>query len=119
MQSPWQVSPSECDAPLTRERSEQKSEISGQSRHVAGITGLLRLLRQRSFHAPHHSLAAARLVLVSAPSEPSKPPIFAGIWSGKDPGGVGGLLYDLTWDGLVSRWKELGAANQYLADVEA
>ena len=58
-------------------------------------------------------------VLVSAPVRTQEPPIFAGIWSGKDPGGVGGLLYDLTWDGLMARWKELGAANQYLADVEA
>src|SRR6185436_18857088 len=26
-------------------------------------------------------------------------------------------FFDLTWDNLVSRWKELGS-NQYLADVE-
>ena len=58
-------------------------------------------------------------VLVSTTVRTQQPPIFAGIWSVKDAGGVGGLLYDLTWDGLVSRWKELGAGNQYLADVEA
>jgi hypothetical protein len=45
-------------------------------------------------------------------------PAFAGFWSDKEPGGTGGLFYDLSWDGLVSRWKELGAGNQYLADVE-
>jgi polyglycine hydrolase-like protein len=45
-------------------------------------------------------------------------PAFAGFWSDKEPGGVGGLFYGLTWDALVARWKELGARNQYLADVE-
>ena len=30
---------------------------------------------------------------------------------------TGGLFYGLSWDDLVSRWKELGG-NQYLADVE-
>ena len=45
-------------------------------------------------------------------------PAFAGLWSAKDPGGTGGLFYDLSWDDLVSRWKELGSKNQYLADVE-
>jgi hypothetical protein len=45
-------------------------------------------------------------------------PIFAGIWSSKEPGGVGALFHGLTWDQLVSHWKELGARNQYLADVE-
>ena len=58
-------------------------------------------------------------VLVSGPVRTQESPIFAGIWASKDPGGVGGLFYDLTWDGLVSRWKELGAGNQYLAEVEA
>ena len=46
-------------------------------------------------------------------------PVFAGIWSEKDPAGTGGFFYDLTWEKLVARWKELGAQGQYLADVEA
>ena len=45
--------------------------------------------------------------------------VFAGIWSDKDDGGTGGLFFDLTWDDLKVRWKELGAGGQYLADVEA
>jgi hypothetical protein len=56
-------------------------------------------------------------VLVSAPVW-AQEPVFAGVWADKDPGGVGGLFYDLSWEGLASRWKELGAKNQYLADVE-
>ena len=43
-------------------------------------------------------------------------PVFAGVWSEKDPG-TGGMFVDQTWDQLVSHWKELGT-NQYLADVE-
>lgn len=45
-------------------------------------------------------------------------PIFAGIWSRKETAGTGGLFHNLTWEELVARWKELGAQNQYLADVE-
>lgn len=45
-------------------------------------------------------------------------PIFAGVWSQKEPNGVGGLFYDMSWDGLVSKWNELGKKNQYLSDVE-
>lgn len=56
-------------------------------------------------------------VLVSAPVW-AQEPVFAGVWADKDPGGVGGLFYDMSWEGLASRWKELGAKNQYLADVE-
>jgi len=44
-------------------------------------------------------------------------PVFAGNWSKKDPGGVGALFYDQTWDELVSHWKQLGHQNQYLGDV--
>ena len=57
-------------------------------------------------------------VLASAPVW-AQEPVFAGVWADKDPGGVGGLFYDMSWEGLASRWKELGAKNQYLADVEA
>jgi hypothetical protein len=46
-------------------------------------------------------------------------PVFAGIWSEKAPAGTGGLFYDMTWEGLVARWKELGAQGQYLADTGA
>ena len=46
-------------------------------------------------------------------------PAFAGFWSDKEPGGVGDLYYDMSWDGLVTRWKELGPKGRYLADVEA
>jgi hypothetical protein len=45
-------------------------------------------------------------------------PAFAGFWSDREPGGVGALFHGMSWEGLVSRWKELGAKNQYLADVE-
>ena len=44
-------------------------------------------------------------------------PIFAGVWSQKEGGGIGGLFIDQSWDELVSKWKQLGS-NQYLADVE-
>jgi hypothetical protein len=57
------------------------------------------------------------LAVVRTPSA-RQAPAFAGFWSDKEPGGTGGLFYGLSWDGLVSRWKELGAKNQYLADVE-
>lgn len=55
--------------------------------------------------------------LAQSPSARQQP-AFAGFWSEKEAGGTGGLFYDLSWDGLVARWKELGAGNQYLADVE-
>jgi hypothetical protein len=60
------------------------------------------------------------LIALSIAQTPSarQEPAFAGFWSDKEPGGTGGLFHDLSWDGLVSRWKELGAKNQYLADVE-
>src|SRR5688572_27242091 len=60
------------------------------------------------------------LVALSIAQTPSarQEPAFAGFWSDKEPGGIGGLFHDLSWDGLVSRWKELAARNQYLADVE-
>lgn len=45
-------------------------------------------------------------------------PVYAGIWSQKDPGGTGALYLDISWDTLVSRWKDLGGQNQYLTDVE-
>ena len=67
-----------------------------------------------------HLLIALCFAALSAGHTASAPrqPAFAGFWSDKEPGGTGGLFYDLTWDALVSRWKELGARNQYLADVE-
>lgn len=46
-------------------------------------------------------------------------PVFAGIWSPKDPGGIGGLFFDQSWDELVANWQKLGGENQYLAEVEA
>jgi hypothetical protein len=60
------------------------------------------------------------LILLAVTQTPSarQAPAFAGFWSDKDPGGTGGLFYGMSWDDLVSRWKELGARNQYLADVE-
>ncbi|HLF68391.1 MAG TPA: hypothetical protein VI503_03525, partial [Gaiellaceae bacterium] len=45
-------------------------------------------------------------------------PAFSGSWAAKEAGGTGGLFYDLSWDGLLQRWRELGATGQYLADVE-
>jgi hypothetical protein len=45
-------------------------------------------------------------------------PIFAGVWSQKEPGGVGSLFYDQSWEGLVSHRKEFGQ-KEYLANVEA
>lgn len=59
---------------------------------------------------------AALLLPVSMRAE--QEPAFAGVWSSKEPGGTGGLFYGMSWDALVSRWKELGAGNQYLANVE-
>lgn len=44
--------------------------------------------------------------------------VFTGSWSNKEGGDAGGLLFDLTWDELVERWKTLGESGQYLADVE-
>ena len=46
-------------------------------------------------------------------------PVFAGFWAQKDQDGVGALFYDMSWEGLVSRWKELGPKGQYLVDAEA
>lgn len=62
-------------------------------------------------------LFALVAVLVST-SVRAQEPAFAGVWADKDPGGVGGVFHGMSWEGLVSRWKELGAKNQYLADVE-
>src|SRR6185503_20724975 len=62
------------------------------------------------------ALIAGLLVSITARAAETDP-IFAGVWSHKEPGGTGALFFDLTWDNLVSRWKELGS-NQYLADVE-
>ena len=51
------------------------------------------------------------LIALAATQTPSarQAPAFAGFWSDKEPGGTGGLFSGLSWDGLVSRWKELGA----------
>lgn len=65
-----------------------------------------------------HALLALSLALIAHIASARQEPAFAGFWSDKEPGGTGGLFYDLSWDGLVARWKELGAGNQYLADVE-
>lgn len=43
-------------------------------------------------------------------------PTFSAVWSPKEPG-TGGFFVDLTWEGLIEKWKSLGDA-QYLADVE-
>jgi hypothetical protein len=45
-------------------------------------------------------------------------PLFSGSWARKDGGSPGALYYDMSWDGLVARWKELAGKGQYLADVE-
>jgi hypothetical protein len=45
-------------------------------------------------------------------------PAFSGSWARKEGGGAGAFYYDMSWDGLVARWKELAAKGQYLADVE-
>lgn len=44
-------------------------------------------------------------------------PTFSAVWGPKEPGGTGGFYVDLTWEGLIEKWKSLGD-NQYLADVE-
>ncbi len=64
-------------------------------------------------------LIAALLVSITAIAAHAAgtDPIFAGVWSEKEPG-AGGMFINQSWDNLVSRWKELGS-NQYLADVEA
>ena len=61
-------------------------------------------------------LIAGLLVSITAQAADTEP-IFAGVWSHKEAGGTGALFFDLTWDNLVLRWKELGS-NQYLANVE-
>lgn len=45
-------------------------------------------------------------------------PELSGSWARKDGGGTGAFYYDMSWDGLVTRWRELAGAGQYLADVE-
>src|SRR5215813_1802891 len=45
-------------------------------------------------------------------------PLFGGFWVEKDKDGVGSFYYDMSWEGLVGRWKELGAQDQHLVDVE-
>jgi hypothetical protein len=45
-------------------------------------------------------------------------PVFSGSWARKEGGGAGAFFYDMSWDGLVARWKELAKKGQYLADVE-
>lgn len=45
-------------------------------------------------------------------------PVFSGSWARKEGGGVGALYYDMSWDGLVAKWRELAGKGQYLADVE-
>ena len=57
------------------------------------------------------------MLLSSMTAVAQSDPIFAGVWSQKEGGGVGGMFTDLSWDELVSNWKQLGS-NQYLADVE-
>ena len=73
--------------------------------------------------SPVKRLAAGVVLLIvslyAAPLHAADEPVFAGLWSKKEPGGLGGLFYDQTWDQLVSNWKALGRRNQYLADVEA
>ena len=44
-------------------------------------------------------------------------PTFSAVFAPKEGTGTGGFYLDLTWEGLVERWKSLGE-NQYLADVE-
>jgi Bacterial tandem repeat domain 1 len=69
-----------------------------------------------------HAVIVFALTLLSpaaASPELEGPPVFAGFWVDKDPSGVGALFYDMTWDGLVAHWKELGGRGQYLVDVEA
>src|SRR5262245_11210807 len=68
-----------------------------------------------------HALIVLALVLLPTKAWPLVPadPVFAAVWGVKDPGGTGGLFYDLTWDELVARWRELGGRNQHLVDVEA
>jgi hypothetical protein len=45
-------------------------------------------------------------------------PAFSGSWARKDGGAGGAFYYDMSWNGLVARWKELAGKGQYLADVE-
>jgi Polyglycine hydrolase-like, structural repeat len=44
-------------------------------------------------------------------------PVFSGSWARKEPG-ASALYYDMSWDGLVTRWRDLAGKGQYLADVE-
>ena len=44
-------------------------------------------------------------------------PVFSGSWARKEPG-PSALYYDMSWDGLLTRWRDLATKGQYLADVE-
>lgn len=57
-------------------------------------------------------------IVLLGPSVAWSEPYFAGIWSKKEPGGVGGIFYDLSWDGLFARKNELSQKGQYLSSVE-
>lgn len=56
--------------------------------------------------------------MLLGPSVAWSEPYFAGIWSKKEPGGVGGIFYGLSWDGLLARRNELSQKGQYLSSVE-
>ena len=64
------------------------------------------------------TLCVLMVLAISPSARARQEPAFAGVWSDKEPGGVGGLFSGMSWEGLVSRWKELGGKDQYLADVE-
>jgi hypothetical protein len=64
------------------------------------------------------TLCVLAAVLLPVSMRAEQEPAFAGVWSSKEPGAAGGLFHGMSWDVLVSRWKELGAGNQYLANVE-
>ena len=87
---------------------------------MAGSPAVLRLLGGEDDPMRRTTFCVLLGLLVSTSvGAAGRDPIFAGIWSSKEPGGVGALFHGLTWDQLVSHWKELGARrNQYLADVE-
>ncbi len=45
---------------------------------------------------------------------------WTGVWAPKEAAPATGALYlDMSWDGLVQTWEELGGQGQYLADVES